>query len=69
MKRFGPFRFHGVIDGVALHMLIRPTGTKRYALEAEARDANLAGTKNPVPVSLTIGGDTGTTSVNAHISR
>jgi YVTN family beta-propeller protein len=69
MKRFGPFKFHGVIDGVDLRVLIRPTGTKRYALEAEARHADLTGTKNPVPVTLTIGGDSGTVLVKAHIDQ
>jgi len=69
MKRFGPFRVHGVIDGVDLRVLIRPTGAKRYALEAEARHADLTGTKNPVQVTLTIGGDSGTTLVKAHIGQ
>jgi YVTN family beta-propeller protein len=69
MKRFGPFRFQGVIDGVDLRVLIRPTGAKRYALDAEARHADLTGTKNPVPVTLAIGGDSGTTLVDAHINQ
>jgi hypothetical protein len=69
MKRFGPFRFRGVIDGVDLRVLIRPTGAKRYTLEAEARHADLSGTENPVPVTLTIGGDSGTTLVKAYIDQ
>jgi hypothetical protein len=69
MKRFGPFRFQGVIDGVDLRVLIQPTGAKRYALEAEARHADLTGAKNPVPVTLTIGGDSGTVLVKAHIDQ
>jgi hypothetical protein len=52
---------------VRLEALIKRTGTLRYAFEAEARDANLAGTKNPVPVMLTIGDDSGMTSVKAAI--
>jgi YVTN family beta-propeller protein len=63
----GFFTFHGVIDGVSLEVLIKRTGTLRYAFHAEARDANLAGTKNPVPVMLTIGDDCGTASVTARI--
>jgi YVTN family beta-propeller protein len=69
MKKFGPFWFHGVIDGVDLRVLIRPTGAKRYALEAEARHADLTGTKNPVPVTLTIGGDSNSVLVKAHIDQ
>jgi hypothetical protein len=53
---------------VSLQALIIPTGTLRYAFNAVATGANLAGTKNTVPVSLTIGGDSGTTSVKARIS-
>jgi hypothetical protein len=65
---FGPFTFHdGRIDGVMLEVRIAPTGTKRYALKAEARNPNLTGTVNPVPVTLTIGNDSGTVSVKADI--
>ena len=61
------FTFAGVIDGVNLQALIFPTGTLRYAFAAAAEHPNLTGTKNPVPVTLTIGNDTGMTSVNALI--
>jgi hypothetical protein len=64
---FGSFTFFGQIHGVALGVVIEPTGTKRYALEAAALDANLKGTKNPVPVTLIIGDDSGTTSVTADL--
>jgi YVTN family beta-propeller protein len=64
---FGPFTFFGQIHGVALGVVIEPTGTKRYALEAAALDANLKGTKNTVPVTLIIGDDSGTTSVTADL--
>ncbi|MGH6864218.1 MAG: hypothetical protein ACRECN_08110, partial [Methylocella sp.] len=66
---FGPFTFHGLIDGVALRVRIEPTGTKRFALEARARDANLKGTKNPVTVRVSIGVDSGTAAVKAAIDR
>ena len=52
----GIFVFHGVIGGVRLEALI-----------GAAQDANLTGTKNPVPVSLTIGDDCGTASVESLI--
>jgi hypothetical protein len=64
----GFFTFHGDIDGVKLKALIKPTGTLRYAFFAKARDADLTGTTNPVTVMLTIGNNSGTTSVKAHIS-
>jgi hypothetical protein len=56
-----------VINGVPLHVVTEPTGTKRYAFDAAAQNANLTGTVNPVPVTLTIGDDGGTVSVKADI--
>ena len=66
---FGPFSFHGVIDGLTLEARIMPTGSKRYALEVEARGANLAGTKNPVAVAVSIGANAGSTSIKADLDR
>jgi YVTN family beta-propeller protein len=63
----GVFTFKGVIGGVRLEALIKRTGTLRYAFDAEAKGASLTGTKNPVQVMLTIGDDSGTTSVTARI--
>ena len=64
---FRPFTFNGMIGGVELGVRIEPIGTKRYALKAEALRPKLTGTKNPVPVTLTVGGDSGTVSVKADI--
>ena len=64
-KWYGRFVFRGVIDGVALNVVIEPTGANRYALRATAHGANLTGTTSPAPVTLTIGDDTGTASANA----
>jgi YVTN family beta-propeller protein len=61
------FAFVGVINGVNVQALIAPTGSMRYAFDAAAEHPNLTGTTNPVPVTLTIGSDTGTKSVNATI--
>ena len=67
-KQFGPlFTFAGVISGVNVQALIAPTGTLRYAFLAAAEHPNLTGTTNPVPVTLTIGNDTGTKPVHALI--
>jgi hypothetical protein len=63
------FGFVGVIGGVSLQALIAPTGTSRYAFLAAAQGASLTGTVNPVPVMLSIGDDSGTTSVKARIAR
>jgi hypothetical protein len=68
-RKFGPFEFHGVIDGVDLHVAIESTGAKRYGFEAAARHASLTGIKNPVPLTPTIGGDSGTASVKADIDH
>jgi hypothetical protein len=57
-----------MVGGVKLEALIAPTGAKRYASMAAAQDANLTGTANPVPVTLTIGSDCATASVEAAIS-
>jgi hypothetical protein len=57
----------GVITGARLEVLIEHTGTLRYALQAKAVLASFTRTVNPVPVTLTIGNDTGTTSVKALI--
>jgi hypothetical protein len=56
-----------VISGVSLRVYIAPTGALRYFLYAAASSASLTGTANPVPVTLTIGNDTGTASINANI--
>jgi uncharacterized repeat protein (TIGR03803 family) len=65
---FGPFTFGGVVDGGPLQVLIESTGTKRYAIKAEAGHPNLTGTVNPVTVRLSIGNNSGTASVTAVIA-
>jgi YVTN family beta-propeller protein len=65
----GQFVFVGVINGAELEALIEPTGTLRYAFAAKAVHASLTGTQNPAYVTLTIGGDSGATSVTAKISH
>jgi hypothetical protein len=67
-QKDGSFAFKGVIDGVSLEALIKQTVTLRYAFQAKATGANLTGVANTVYVTLTIGGDSGVTSVTAEIS-
>jgi hypothetical protein len=62
----GYFTFVGVIDGVNLTLLIRLTSGNNYIFGAIARNVSLT-IVNPVTVTLTIGDDSGTTSVNAVI--
>lgn len=64
-SRFGSLTFEGTINGVALQVRITPTGINQYSFKAEARNASLTGTVNPVTVTLATGDDRGTTSVNA----
>ena len=62
----GSFFFAGMINGVSLKAQIYPTGLA-IRVPREATGASLTGTTNPVPVTLTIGDDCGTTSVTALI--
>ncbi|MGH6839302.1 MAG: choice-of-anchor tandem repeat GloVer-containing protein [Methylocella sp.] len=65
---FGPFFFTGTINGVSLHAAIMPTGAKRFSFQAGAQNASLTGTKNPVPLTLTVGNNSGTASVSATLA-
>jgi YVTN family beta-propeller protein len=66
---FGTFYFVGVVTGVHLGVGIAQTGAKRYAFAAAAQKPSLTGTVNPVPVTVTIGDDSGTVSVKADIDH
>ena len=68
-QKDGSFTFQGKIQGVGLGALIKRTGTLRYLFEAKGLGANLTGTVNTVYATLTIGGDSGATSVTADISH
>jgi YVTN family beta-propeller protein len=65
----GSFTFAGVINGVSLKAQITPTATLQYAFHAKAQGVSLTGTTNAVYVTLTIGGDSGATSVTALIKH
>jgi hypothetical protein len=62
------FLFAGTIDGVAVHVRIKRVRRNRYAPRADGRGANLAGITNPVTVTLTIGGESGSTQITAHLT-
>jgi hypothetical protein len=61
----GIFVFQGVINGVDLNVQIVPLGNKIFAFSAENKGVNLTGLANPVTVALTIGDNSGTTTVTA----
>jgi hypothetical protein len=63
----GGFAFEGTIDGVALEAQIRPIRGNQFTFTAEGTGVNLTGIANPVAVTLTIGDDSGTTTVTAEI--
>ena len=47
----GTYTFIGTINGVSLEAVIWPTGSKQFAMEAAALNANLTETVNPVKVT------------------
>jgi FG-GAP repeat len=62
----GYFTFVGVVDNVNLEVLIKLTSGNNYIFGVDARNVSLT-IVNPVTVTLTVGNDSGTTSVNAVI--
>jgi hypothetical protein len=62
---FGGYVFLGHIGTTGLGVLIQPLPDGSFGFGAAGAHANLTGTANPVPVSLTIGDDGGSTSVVA----
>jgi autotransporter-associated beta strand protein len=66
-KKQGPFTFKGSIDDVELNVKITRIGGAVYKFEVKGDHADLTGLANPVTVTLTIGGDSGSTTVQARI--
>jgi len=59
----GTFTFQGTIGGVALQIRLAPVGAGTYSIQLDASGVNLTGLTNPVAVTLSIGNNTGTTSM------
>jgi hypothetical protein len=59
------FAFEGVINGVRLEVQIVPLGNNLFTFKAEGTGVDLTGLTNPVTVVLTIGNNSGTTTVTA----
>ena len=58
----GAYSFFGAINGLTVKASIKQTGSKYYTLQASA-NVNLSKTESPATLTLTIGNDTGTTTV------
>ena len=65
----GRFTFKGTVEGVKLDATLTPLGGQRYAFTAEGKHADLSGIANPVTITLTIGDDSGSTTVTAHFKH
>ena len=65
----GNLTYHGAINGVRLEIRIAPTGADAYEIEVKASGVKLSALTNPVPVTLTIGNNTGTAEVAAEFHR
>jgi hypothetical protein len=61
---FGEWDFDGTVNGVTIHAKIWLIGTKQYVVLIKAMTA-LTGAKNPVPVRLTLGNNSGSAAVTA----
>ena len=55
----------GGINGVSLQVQVVPLGNNIFTFKAEGTGVDLTGLTNPVTVVLTIGIDTGATTVTA----
>jgi DNA-binding beta-propeller fold protein YncE len=68
-KPNGRFDFKGGINDVKLKVQIVPLGNDIFTFNAEGKGVDLTGLTNPVTVVLTIGIDTGSTTVTAHSNK
>jgi hypothetical protein len=62
------FVFQGVINGVSLQVQVVLLGNNSFAFKAQGTGVNLTGLTNPVTVVLTIGNDSGSTTVTAQFN-
>jgi hypothetical protein len=63
------FEFAGVIDGAKLKVKIRALSSRRFVFSVDAERVNLTGITNPVPLTLVIGDDGGSTDVRAKLKK
>jgi hypothetical protein len=69
INRHGTYLFKGRVDGAQAEAQIRLLKDGRYRLKLEASHVDLPDLANPVTVTLTIGDDTGTTTIHAKIKH
>ena len=62
-NKSGASKFSGMIAGVTLEAIIHRSGAQAFEIALEGKGANLAGLANPLTVTLTIGDDSGRTTV------
>jgi hypothetical protein len=65
----GRFAFQGLSNGVSLAVQIVPLGNNIFTFKADGSGVALTGLTNPVTVVLTIGIDSGTTTVTEVLSK
>jgi hypothetical protein len=68
-EKNGRFEFEGTINGVDLQAKITPVGRHGFKCKVEGEHADLTGIANPVTVTLTIGNDSGNTTVRAQFDQ
>jgi hypothetical protein len=68
-KPNGRFDFKGVINEMKLKVQIVPLGNNIFTFDADGKDVDLTGLTNPVTVVLTIGIDSGSTTVTAEFEK
>ena len=64
--RYGKFKFIGAISGVNLNMAITPIDASHYSFSIMAKNANFQTMALPIEVGLTIGDDSGLTTLNTN---
>jgi hypothetical protein len=63
------FEFEGTINGVNVQAKIAQLGGNQFKCEVQGEHADLTGLANPVTVTLTIGNDSGSTTVRAKFNH
>ncbi len=63
-----PYGYEGTVNGATVGLVLVPLGNNTFSFDAAGSPVTFPGIKNPVPVTLTFGTDTGTTSVKALIT-